>query len=57
MFAIGAVVCFAIALILNVVDKSGNVAKTVLDFELAGLIFIALHFCFGSAVWGPGRRV
>jgi hypothetical protein len=54
MFAIAAVIAFAISLILLVIDKSGNAAKLVLEFELAGLILLALHFCFGPRVWGPG---
>ncbi len=54
MFAIGAVIAFIIALILNIVDKSGNSASHVLDFALVGGAFVGLHLLFGTRVWGPG---
>ena len=52
MFAIIAVLAFAISLILNVVG--GHSAKYVLDFELAGLICVAAHLVWGG--WRPWER-
>ena len=52
MFAIGAVLAFAIALILNVIG--GHSGKYVLDFELAGLILVACHLVWGG--WRPWER-
>ena len=50
MLAVVAVIAFAIGLILHLVG--GGAAKYVLDFELAGLIFVALHLAFGGRVYG-----
>jgi hypothetical protein len=49
MFALAAFVSFLIALIINIVDKSGNASKYVLDFALAGgaLIGLALFYGYG----------
>ena len=52
MFAIIAVLAFAIALILNIVG--GHAGKYVLDFELAGLICVACHLVWGG--WRPWER-
>ena len=52
IFAVLAVLAFAIALILNVVG--GHAGKYVLDFELAGLILFAAHFVWGG--WRPWDR-
>lgn len=46
MFAVIAVIAFAIALILHLIPGA---EKYVLDFELAGFILVALQLAFG---WG-----
>jgi len=52
MFAIAAVLAFAISLILNLIG--GHSGKYVLDFELAGLILAACHLVWGG--WRPWER-
>jgi hypothetical protein len=47
MFAVGAVIAFALALILHLVGHGA--AKFVIDFELIGFILISLQMVFG---WG-----
>lgn len=47
MFAVLAVISFALALILHLVGHGA--AKYVIDFELAGFILVAAHLAFG---WG-----
>ena len=54
MLAVVAVIAFAIALILHLVG--GGAAKYILDFELLGLIFVALDLAFGGRVYGWTRR-
>ena len=50
MFALAAVVCFAIALILRLV---GGHADLVLDFLIGGALGVALHLAFAVALpWG-----
>jgi hypothetical protein len=46
MFAIVAAVLFGVGLILHLVG--GSAASHVTDFELAGLLCIALHLIFGT---------
>lgn len=46
MFAVLAAIAFAVALILHLVG--GSAGTHVLDFELAGLLCIALHLIFGT---------
>ena len=54
MFAIGAVLAFAIALILNVIG--GHSGKYVLDFELVGFILVAAHLAWGFPLpWARPR--
>ena len=45
MWAILGVVCFAIALLCNIIG--GNAAPYMLDFALAGAICVALHLAWG----------
>jgi hypothetical protein len=52
MWAIIAVILFALALVFHL--AGGSVAQYVLDFELGGLIALALHMVWGVAV--PWRR-
>jgi hypothetical protein len=52
MFGIIAFVCFLVALILNIVDKSGTSSKYVLDFALAGGCFLGLAL----SPWGNWHR-
>jgi type VI protein secretion system component VasK len=52
MFAIMAVLAFAIALILNVVG--GHSGKYVLDFAFAGGLLVAAHLVWGG--WRPWER-
>ena len=52
MFAIGAVLAFAIALLLHLIGNGA--AKYVLDFELAGLLLVAMHLVWGG--WRPWER-
>lgn len=47
MFAIAAAILFAVALILHLV---GGHAGLVLDFELGGLLAVALHLAFAVAL-------
>lgn len=49
MFAIGAIIAFAVALILHLVG--GHAGKYVIDFELIGLILIAAHLLWGWTPW------
>ena len=51
MFAVIAVVAFAVALILHL---TGGHAALVLDFTLAGLVCVAVHLAFAVAV--PWKR-
>jgi hypothetical protein len=51
MFALAAVVCFALALILHLL---GGHAGLVTDFALAGLLAVALHLVFALPL--PWRR-
>jgi hypothetical protein len=46
MFAVAAAVLFAVALVLHLVG--GSAGAHVTDFELAGLLCVALHLCFGT---------
>lgn len=52
MFAVVAVILFALALICHV--AGGSLVQYVADFELGGLIALALHLVWGTAV--PWRR-
>lgn len=54
MFAILAVIAFAIALILHL---AGNNAKLVVDAELIGFICIACSLAFTWAPWNSRRGV
>ena len=50
MFAVLAVIAFAVALIVHLI---GGHAGLVLDFELAGFICVAAHLAFAVALpWG-----
>lgn len=48
MAAVLAVIAFALALLLHLIGH--GVAKLVLDFELAGLLLLAVHLAFGWAL-------
>jgi|GEM_PF-4041768 len=51
MLAVIAAILFALALLFNLTDtRLGSIS--ILDLELAGLLFFALHF----AVWRSGWR-
>jgi hypothetical protein len=52
MWAIVAVILFALALLLHVIG--GHAAQYVTDFALGGLIALALHMVWGVAI--PWRR-
>lgn len=52
MSALAAVIFFALALILDVLDQSGDLVST---FTLAGLLCIALHLT-GFITAGPWTR-
>lgn len=53
MFAIAAVICFSIALILKLVHSSGTVW---LDFTLAGAICVAAALAWGWSPWARQPR-
>jgi hypothetical protein len=54
MFAAIAAILFAIAFLLNVFH--GHLGSlSIIDWELAGLFFFALHFAYTGG-WGRGRR-
>lgn len=50
MFAFPAALFFSMALILHL--AGGHGATYVLDFELGGLICVALHLASGGWPWG-----
>jgi hypothetical protein len=52
MWAVVAVILFAVALLLHVVG--GSATQYVLDFEIGGFIALALHMVWGIAI--PWRR-
>ena len=54
MFAVLAAIGFAIALILHLIG--GSAAAHVTDFEIAGLLCIALHLVFGPVIPVTVRR-
>ncbi len=49
MFAVLAIVAFILALIFHI--AGGSVAKYVLDAELLGFVFLAIHLVWGVYPW------
>lgn len=54
MFAVAAVVAFAIAFILHLVGH--GTAKYVVDAEILGFLFIACDLAFGPVFWARRTR-
>lgn len=51
MMAIIAAISFGLALLFNLTSTHlGSIS--ILDLELAGLLFLALHFAVGRKSWG-----
>lgn len=53
IFAIFAVVAFALALLLDLLNLAGHVIGTI---TLIGFLLLALHFAVGAAPWSWRRN-
>lgn len=51
MFAIAALIAFALAFLLDVLDTAGDLGSTIVTL---GFVFLAAHFSFGGGL--PWRR-